>query len=190
MVQAMVKKAVETYGRVDVLVNVAGVITAGGAVGDLREDDWDIVMAVNAKGTFLTNKAILPQFRKQKKGKIINFSSIAGKVGSQFLSHYAASKGAVLAFSNTLAQEVARENITVNCICPGIVPTQMWKLVGAAFGGGPGEVAEEFRKNVVDMTVPMGVDITPEDLAEAVIFLAVSDHVTRQSINVDGGSAF
>lgn len=190
MVTTMVEKAVEAYGRVDILVNAAGVITAGGEAAELSIEDWDVVMTVNAKGTFLTNKAVIPQMRRQRKGKIINFASVAGKMGAQFLSHYAASKGAVLAFSNTLALELAKENITVNCVCPGIVPTQMWKLVGSAFGGGPGEIAEEFRRNVVEMTVPMGIDILPEDLAEAVIYLATADHVTRQSLNVDGGTSY
>jgi meso-butanediol dehydrogenase / (S,S)-butanediol dehydrogenase / diacetyl reductase len=188
MVERMVKETKAHFGRIDIFINAAGITTEVFPTDQISIEAWDNVMNVNAKGTFLTNKAIIPVLREQGGGKIINISSITGKTGGQFLAHYAASKGAVLAFSNSLAQALAQENITVNCICPGIVATQMWKLIGNQLAGG-GD-ADAARRNVIEMTVPMKVEITPEDLGKAVIFLCVSDHVTRQSICVDGGVAY
>ena len=189
MVVGMVKETVAAFGRIDIFINCAGVTTETCPADDITSEAWDNVMTVNAKGTFLTNKAVVKQLRKQRGGKIINFASITGKVGGQFLAHYAASKGAVIAWTNSLAQETAKEHITVNCICPGIVSTQMWKLIGRQLAGSEGD-PEEARRLVVETTVPMGVDILPEDLGEAVLFLALSDRVTRQAINVDGGVSF
>lgn len=117
-VDAMFAQTVERFGRVDVAVNAAGVITAR-PIAEMSEAEWDNIMDVKAKGTFLVNRAAVIRMRAQGcGGRIINIASIAGKFGSATLTHYCASKFAVVGFTNALAKEVAREGITVNCICP------------------------------------------------------------------------
>jgi meso-butanediol dehydrogenase/(S,S)-butanediol dehydrogenase/diacetyl reductase len=185
----MVEQTVATFGRIDVFVNSAGVTTEACMADEITEEAWDNVMTTNAKGTFLTNKAVVKQLRNQGGGKIINIASIAGKTGSQMNAHYGASKAAVINWTNTLAVETSKEDITVNCICPGIIPTQMWVLLGRQLAGPDGDINEP-RQMAVDATSPMGVDIRVEDIGEAVLFLAISDRVTRQAISVDGGATY
>ncbi len=188
-VQAMVEKTVAAFGRLDVLVNCAGLVTAC-PIADMTEDEWDSILDVNLKGTFLTNQAAVIQMRKQgaEGGRIINLASIAGKFGTGTLTHYCASKFGVVGFTNALAKEVAREGITVNAICPGIVGTQMWMLLNAAFAK-PGETPEQVYARAVDTYIPQGVEQTNDDMADMAVFLAAAPHVTGQSINVDGGAA-
>ncbi len=185
-VQAMVEKTVKAFGGIDVLVNCAGVITAR-PIAEMSEDDWDSIMDVNAKGTFLTNQAAVAQMRKQGgAGRIINIASVAGKFGTATLTHYCASKFAVVGFTNALAKEVAREGITVNCICPGIVDTQMWTLLNTAFAN-PGETPEQVYKRAIERYVPQNEPQTSEDMADMAVFFATAPHVTGQAYNVDGG---
>lgn len=182
----LVSETVKTYGKLDLLVNSAGVVTSASVV-DLTEHDWDAMMTINAKGTFLSNQAVLTQMLKQEKGKIINISSIAGKQGYAGLAHYCASKFAVIGFSQALAKELIQARITVNVVCPGVVSTPMWDMLSEKFAE-PGESnSDSFERNVDDF-IPQGEPQTVEDMAEAVVFLANSDHVTGQAINVDGGS--
>jgi meso-butanediol dehydrogenase/(S,S)-butanediol dehydrogenase/diacetyl reductase len=185
-VEHMIAKTVETFGRVDIVVNCAAVISVK-PVADLTIDDWNYVMDTNAKGTFLVNKAASAQMKKQGGGKIINFSSEVGKKGEAKLAHYCASKFAVIGFTKSLALEVAKENITVNVICPGVVDTQMHRKVTNAFRQ-PGQTEEESYDTYTTINIPQGVPQTPEDMAEAVMFIAVSDHVTGQAISIDGGT--
>ena len=125
-VDAMFTRTADRFGRVDVVVNAAGVVTAR-PIAEMSEAEWDNIMDVNAKGTFLVNRAAVIRMRAQGAGgRIINIASIAGKSGAATLTHYCASKFAVVGFTNALAKEIAREGITVNCICPGIVGTRMW----------------------------------------------------------------
>ncbi len=184
-VDMLIKKTVQAYGRVDLLVHCAGIITSKPVV-ELTQDDWDSIMTTNAKGTFLMNQAAAKQMLIQGGGKIINISSIAGKQGYAGLAHYSASKFAVLGFTQALARELIKDNITVNAICPGIVGTAMWQMLRQDFAE-PGESEEDSYQRNVDAFIPQGVPQTEEDMATAVMFLAVSDHVTGQAINVDGG---
>ncbi|MBM3484556.1 MAG: SDR family NAD(P)-dependent oxidoreductase [Alphaproteobacteria bacterium] len=185
-VQAMVAETAKRLGRVDVMVNCAGVITAR-PIAEMTEDEWDSIMDVNAKGTFLTNQATVAQMRKQGDGgRIINIASVAGKFGTATLTHYCASKFAVVGFTNALAKEVAREAITVNCICPGIVATQMWVLLNTSFAN-PGETPEQVYARAIDRYIPQGVEQTVADMADMAVFLATAPHVTGQAYNVDGG---
>ena len=187
-VEAMFAQTVERFGRVDVVVNAAGVITAR-PIEEMSEAEWDNIMDVNAKGTFLVNKAAVIQMRAQGEGgRIINISSVAGKFGTATLSHYCASKFAVVGFSNALAKEVAREGITVNCICPGIVGTQMWTLLNDAFAE-PGETPEQVYARAIERFIPQGIPQTEEDMAELALYLVRAPHVTGQAINLDGGAA-
>jgi meso-butanediol dehydrogenase/(S,S)-butanediol dehydrogenase/diacetyl reductase len=185
-VESMISETAAHFGRLDLVVHCAGVITAK-KVADLTEEDWDSIMTTNAKGTFLVNQAAAAQMKKQGGGKIINFSSIAGKTGYAGMAHYSASKFAVIGFTQALAKELIREHITVNAVCPGIVGTQMWKMLAKEFAL-PGETEEHSYQRNVNAMIPQGEPQTAEDMAEAVVFLAVSDHVTGQAISVDGGA--
>ena len=187
-VQALVADTVKRFGRIDVVVNAAGIITAA-PTEDLTEEEWDAVMDVNVKGIFLVCQAVLPQLRQQGGfASIQNVASIAGKNGAAMLTHYCASKFAVVGYSESLAKEVAREGITVNCICPGIVGTKMWDLLTDKFAQA-GDTPEQSYQRSIERLIPQGIAQTAEDMAELAVFLAVSPHVTGQAINVDGGAA-
>ncbi len=185
-VQAMVEKAVTELGQVDILVNDAGVIHVS-PVEEFPEEAWDLTLGVNAKGLFLCSKAVIPHMKQRGGGKIINVASIAGKNGFATLACYSASKFAAVGFTNALAKELARDNITVNAICPGIVWTQMWQLL-AELWKKPGESIEESWKRNLDTIIPQGRDQTPADMGALAVYFATNDNVTGQAINVDGGS--
>ena len=187
-VNEMVKKTLDKFGKIDILVNNAGVSTMAPVV-DMTEDEWDLNMDVNAKGTFLCTQAALRQMIKQAKGgKIVCVSSLAGKVGNKYYSHYSASKWAVIGFVKSIAMEVAEHQITVNAVCPGRVQTSMmgrevvWE--GKYFKMDP----EQVKKAYLD-SIPLGRLETPEDVAKLVLFLASddADYITGEAIEVTGG---
>jgi len=187
--ESFVQRAVELFGRLDVAVNNAGVSTMNWVV-DLTEEEWDYNMDVNAKGVFFCCQAEVKQFIKQKGGgRIVNIASIAAKRPAMLLSHYAASKYAVLGFSKSLAAEAARHKILVNCVCPGFVKTEMQdREVGweARLRG----LTEEQVRNEYIADTPLGRLEMPEDVAKVVCFLASEDaeFMTGQAINVAGGT--
>lgn len=187
-VQAMVDQAVADLGGLDILVNCAGVISIH-PVAELTERDWDFVMGVNAKGTFLGCRAALGPMRARRSGRIINVASIAGKEGFPNLAHYTASKFAVVGFTNALAKEVALEGITVNSICPGIVRTYMWDRLSDEWKN-EGESAEDSWARHQLTLIPQGRAQTPQDMGQLALFFATMDNVTGQSVNVDGGFTF
>lgn len=177
-VQAMVAQAVEALGTIHALVNNAGILRASD-VAHCPEDYWDSVMDVNAKGTFLVVQAVLPHMQAQKYGRICNIASIGGKHGAPEQAHYSASKAAVMGFTRVLAQEVGPIGITANCVCPGIILTDM------------GRVNLEdpaVRKAWQDKTAMARIG-DPEDVAGPVAFFCSDDSafVTGQTLNVDGG---
>jgi meso-butanediol dehydrogenase / (S,S)-butanediol dehydrogenase / diacetyl reductase len=167
--------------RIDILANVAGVISMA-TVADLLVADWDRIMAVNARGTFLVAKAVLPVMIAAGAGAIINISSAAGKDGVAGGAHYSSSKFAVVGFTQSLAKEVAQFGIRVNAVCPGVVPTQMIAEVGAAWDMTPEQMVAEWQL----IKRPQEA----REIGAAVVFLAVMTSMTGQSINVDGGSIF
>lgn len=187
-VSQLIQKVDAHFGQLDIAVNNAGTISIH-SVGELSTDEWDRVMAVNARGTFLCTQAELAVMRPRRFGRIINVSSIAGKVGFPDLSHYSASKFAVIGFTNAVAKEVAAEGVTVNALCPGIVGTGMWRgddgLAGRWREAGESEQAswERHQKTLL----PQGEAQTPEDMGQLVVYLACAAHVTGQAIAVDGG---
>jgi meso-butanediol dehydrogenase/(S,S)-butanediol dehydrogenase/diacetyl reductase len=182
---ALVAHVERQFGQLDIAVNCAGVISVA-AVEDVAEAEWDRVMDVNAKGVFLSCKAAVPAMRRNGFGRIINISSVSGKDGYPKLALYSASKYAVLGFTNSLAKEVARDGITVNAICPGVVKTHMWDRLSDEFRG-QGETAEQSWQRHVLAFVPQGRPQTPEEIGGLAIYLALAPSVTGQSINIDGG---
>lgn len=187
-VKAVVDKAVETYGSVDILINVAGIIGTG-AVEDLTEEVWDQMFAVNCKGSFFFTKYVVPIMKDKKAGKIINFSSKSGKTGSALMSHYCAAKGAIIAFTQALAFELATFGINVNCICPGITDnTGVWDTCSEGYIKDL-KLPREEVVNKFTAKIPLGRLASIEDVSSVTVFLASkgSDYMTGQAMNVTGG---
>jgi NAD(P)-dependent dehydrogenase (short-subunit alcohol dehydrogenase family) len=186
-VNAMIEKVLNEFGRIDIACNNAGVSSMARAV-DLSEKDWDYNMDINAKGVFLTNQVEARVMIKQGYGKIVNIASMASKRGVPFLAHYAASKYAVVGFSKTLALELAPYGINVNCVCPGLVKTEMQEREVCWEAKLRGISQEQVYKDYVNMT-PLGRLEEPEDVTRVVLFLASkdADFMTGQAINVTGG---
>lgn len=184
----VISQVIEKFGRLDVACNNAGVVGIG-SIEEISSEEWDRVMTINARGVFVCTKAELEVMKPAQKGAIINTASIAGKMGMAYLSPYVASKFAVIGFSNSIAREVAASGVTVNCICPGIVGTGMWRGKGgiADRWKKPGETEEQSWERNRDTLIPQGVDQSPEDIAEGVLYLASAKHVTGQALAVDGG---
>jgi acetoin reductase-like protein len=187
-VNQMTRKTVDEFGGIDILVNNAGVSSIA-PILEMSEDDWDYNMDVNAKGTFLCTQAALKEMVKRGiGGRIICISSIAGKFGNKYYSHYSASKFAVIGFVKSVAMEVIENQITVNAICPGRVATSMeereigWEAKLAKTS------IEEIKKAYIQ-SVPIGRLETPEDVAKVVVFLASDDaaYITGDAIEVTGG---
>jgi meso-butanediol dehydrogenase / (S,S)-butanediol dehydrogenase / diacetyl reductase len=186
-VEDVVAAVSESWDVPHVVVNAAGISTMALLV-DVSEDDWDRHMAVNAKGTFLVMRSALRRMISRQAGTIINIASVAGIEGSDLLSHYSASKFAVVGLTQAAAKEVARHGIRVNAVCPGLIRTAMQDREVAWEAELTGTTSEQIRQGYVDMT-PMARIGTPQDVARLVGFLASdeSDFITGQSIHVDGG---
>ena len=187
-VEAMINATVGNFGGIDVIVNNAGISTMDYAV-DIKEEDWDKVLDINAKGVYLCSQcAAKAMIANGKGGRIINMASQAGKNGYRCMGNYCASKHAVLGFTKVMAVELAKQNILVNAVCPGIVETEMKlreRVEGAILRG---ITAEDIEKED-NSQVPLGRTAKPEDIANVVLFLAshLSSYMTGQAINVTGG---
>ncbi|PKP75194.1 MAG: 3-oxoacyl-ACP reductase [Alphaproteobacteria bacterium HGW-Alphaproteobacteria-6] len=177
-VQAMAAAAVAALGTVHAVVNNAGILRASD-VEHCPEDYWDSVMDVNAKGTFLVVQALLPVMKAQGYGRICNISSIGGKHGAPEQAHYSASKAAVMGFTRVLAQEVGALGITANCVCPGIILTDMGRV----------NLDDPAISDAWKARTAMARIGAPEDVAGPVAFFCSDDSafVTGQTLNVDGG---
>ena len=192
-VEAMVRKTLETFSHIDILVNNAGYGGEHFSLEDITEADWDRTYEINLKALFLTCRAVTPHMVKQKSGKIINVSSIAGKTGSANIPHYSSTKAGVLSLTQGLARALARYRINVNAICPGLIWTPLWeKLAKEMSEKNPqmkGMPPRAIFDATVKHTVPMRTEQTPEDIALTAVFLASDEsaQITGQSINVDGG---
>ncbi len=189
-VKALYDRAEEVFGPVDVSIQNAGVITIA-KIEDMTEKEWDLVLDVNTKGVFLCCQEAIRRMRASGKGgRLINTASGQARDGFIYTPHYAASKMGVVGITQSLAKEVALDNITVNAICPGIIVTEMWdyndKVWGEMLGDyKPGELINEW----VEQKIPMKRAGTGKDVAGLVAFLASEDaaYITGQTINVDGG---
>ena len=186
--QRMVQETVGQLGNLHILVCSAGVVSAS-TVEAMTEEAWDLTFDVNVKGVFLSCQAAIPVMKTAGEGCIINIASIAGKNGQPRMAHYCASKFAVVGFTNSLAKELAADNIRVNAICPGIVRTQMWEYL-ADKRKREGESIEESWDRAIRTRIPLGRPQTPEDMGQLSVYLATAENVTGQAINVDGGIEF
>ena len=186
---ALYDAAERTFGGVDVSIQNAGIITIA-RIEAMTEMEWDKVMEVNTKGVFLCCQEAISRMRKRKRGgRLINTASGRRRQGFIYTPHYAASKFGVVGITQSLAKEVAKEGITVNAFCPGIIETDMWAYNDEAWGKllgdyKPGELMAEWVRDI-----PMGRAGTGEDVAGLVTFLASDDsaYITGQTVNVDGG---
>jgi meso-butanediol dehydrogenase/(S,S)-butanediol dehydrogenase/diacetyl reductase len=191
-VKAMIDATVKAFGRLDVIFNNAGIAQTRRFLS-ITEDDWARVMDTNALGTLICMQEAAKQMIAQKSGgKIINTASIAGKQGYEPLAHYSASKFAVVGLTQAAARALAVDKITVNAICPGVVATDMWKLIDKGFRDEglthrENEAFEQFSAGIL-----LGRPSVADDLAGVARFLASadSDYMTGQSLVVDGGMVF
>ena len=182
------RAAAAWMGGLDLLAANAGISTMNPVV-DLTEEEWDSNMAVNAKGVFLSNRQAVRHFLAAgETGVIVNTASLAGKIGAPLLAHYAASKFAVVGFTQSLAREVGAHGIRVNAVCPGYVRTSMQDREVVWEGKLRGMTPEAVREQYVAET-PLGRLEEPEDVAAIVVFLAsdLSGFLTGESINASGG---
>lgn len=178
-VEALVKEVVSRFGRVDVLVNNAGWDKAVPFV-DSDPADWDRVIQINLYGVLNTSKAVLPVMAEQGHGSVVNIASDAGRVGSSGEAVYSAAKGGVIAFTKTVAREMARHQVNANCVCPGPTDTPLF----AEIGGDNPKLREALTK-----AIPMRRLAQPADLANLVAFLASEEarYITGQTVSVSGG---
>lgn len=173
--QRVVKQVLDTWQRLDILVNNAG-ITRDRSMRKMTEDDWAQVINVNLNGTFYCTSAALPAMINQRYGRIINISSVVGQMGAFGQANYSASKGGIIAFTKTLALEMAKFNITANSIAPGFTQTEMVDAI-------PEEISSQLKARI-----PLGRFATPEEIARAAAFLATDgDYITGQELNINGG---
>jgi 3-oxoacyl-(acyl-carrier-protein) reductase len=173
--QRIVKEVLDKWQRLDILVNNAG-ITRDRSMRKMTDDDWAEVINVNLNGTFYCTSAALPAMINQRFGRIINISSVVGQMGAFGQANYSASKGGIIAFTKTLALEMAKFNITANAIAPGFTATEMVDAI-------PEEIAAQIKAKI-----PLGRFASVEEVAKAAGFLAAdADYITGQELNVNGG---
>jgi acetoacetyl-CoA reductase len=169
-----IEKVLEQFGRIDILVNNAG-ITRDKTFKKMSYEEWHQVIDTNLSSAFNTCKIALPSMLEQKYGRIINISSIIGQAGGFGQTNYAAAKAGLIGFSKALAQETAKGGVTVNCICPGFIATEM---------------VSKMPENVLDTIIamiPMKKLGKPEEIAKGVLFICESEYMTGQCLNLNGG---
>ena len=172
----MVKQAIEKFGRIDVLVNNAG-ITKDTLLMRMKEEDFDKVININLKGTFNMTKNVIPYMMKQRYGKIVSISSVVGVIGNAGQANYAASKAGIIGFTKSIARELASRNILANCVAPGFIRTDMT------------DVLSDSVKESIHAQIPLNKMGEAKEVANAVYFLSSDEnsYITGQVLNVDGG---
>jgi len=173
---SLINDTAKSHGKLDILINNAGV-TRDTLLMRMNEDQWDTVLNINLKGAFHGMKAAIRPMMKNRSGRIINITSIVGITGNPGQANYSASKAGLIGMSQSVAKEVATRGITVNCIAPGWIGTDMTE-----------ELTEDVKKEFLSR-IPVGRIGTPEDIAHTALFLASDEanYITGQTITVDGG---
>lgn len=173
---AMVKGVLEAWGQIDILVNNAG-ITRDNLIMRMKEEEFDEVIATNLKGVFNGIKSVTRPMMKQRSGRIINISSVVGVLGNAGQANYVAAKAGVIGLTKSAARELASRNITVNCIAPGFIETDMTE-----------QLPEEMRQSMLG-SIPLARLGQPEEIAKVALFLASdsASYMTGQTLHVDGG---
>lgn len=174
--EKMVTAAIEKFGRIDVLVNNAGV-TRDNLLMRMKEEDFDKVIEINLKGTFLITKSVIPYMLKKRDGKIINLASVVGVTGNAGQCNYSASKAGIIGFTKSIAKELASRNIRANAIAPGFIDTDMTSILS------------DEVKDSINVQIPMKRMGTTQEIANVAYFLGCeeSSYITGQVINIDGG---
>jgi NAD(P)-dependent dehydrogenase (short-subunit alcohol dehydrogenase family) len=202
--ELLVDTTLREMGRLDILVCSAGVggythhgrSTAPIGIESISEADWNETIDVNLKGVFLCNRAVIPHFKKQKKGKIVNVSSVAGRRGNELLPHYSASKAGVIVMTQAIAVHMAPYHVNANTLCPGIIWTPMWaggvEVMSRSHPLFKGMDPKKIFDTLIQAVIPFKRAQTPEDMGNAVVFLASEEarEITGQALNVDGGMVF
>jgi NAD(P)-dependent dehydrogenase (short-subunit alcohol dehydrogenase family) len=200
----LVASTVKEMGKVDILVCNAGVSgfvhrrdsEEPPILETISEEDWNLTIDVNLKGTFLCNQAVVPYFKEQKGGKIVNISSIGGRKGVDFIPHYCASKAGVILFTQAIALQLAPYNVNANTVCPGLIWTPMWEeaahVLALSYPAFKGLTPDQVFEGAVQNMIPLRRPQMPDDIGNAVVFLASDEakQITGQALNVDGGAVF
>jgi 3-oxoacyl-[acyl-carrier protein] reductase len=175
-IKSGIKSALAHFGKIDILVNNAG-ITRDQLVMRMKRADWDAVLSTNLTSAYLSTQQVIGSMLKQRWGRIINITSVFGQMGQAGQANYASSKAGLIGLTMALAREVASRNITCNAVAPGFIETSM-----------TAGLSEEFKQNAVKM-IPLGRVGTPDDIANAVTFLASDEasYITGHVLNVNGG---
>lgn len=182
-IQDMIKQGIEAFGKIDIMVNNAAVSPPERPFIEMTEEEWDRTLNVNLKGVFLCCKAVVPHMQERKYGKIINVGSLGALAPSPVIADYCAAKSGVVMLSQCLATNVAKDNICVNTLLPGITKTDLHDYVR------PPELTKEEYFTRLDKTIPLGHVAEPEEIADAAVFLAsdLSRYMTGDRILVSGG---
>lgn len=175
-VQVLFEAAEEKMGQIDILICNAG-ITKDNLTLRMKDEDWDEVLNINLKSTFILNRSAIKQMMRRKYGRIINITSVVGVSGNPGQANYVASKAGMIGMTKSIAMEVASRNITINCVAPGFIATNMT------------DILNETQRHGILSSIPMGKMGTPNDIASGVAFLASDEasYITGQTLHINGG---
>jgi 3-oxoacyl-[acyl-carrier protein] reductase len=187
-VQLVIDQTMEAFDRIDVLVNNAGDAWVGHSI-DTTDEEWEYSMAVNVYSAVRFTRGVVPHMRNQGGGRIINISSVSGHTMIGGLADYQAGKAAMLAFSKTMAIDLAADNILVNCVCPALIRTPLWDRLADSLVPAVGQTREEVFRNLADQVLMIKRYGTVEEVAAVVAFLASerASFITGSAYDVDGG---